>query len=1048
MANMNIAKFSVKNSLLVNLLSILLILGGLFALSTINREAFPIVSFDIVLITTIFPGSPAQEVEKLITIPLEKELKGVDGIDEMASDSQENASVIVINLDPDNKNLDKVGRDIQRAVDRVNDLPEGAEDPEVNELSTKEAPVIEVSMSGDLSEAELQKYAEILEDRLEEIDDLAKVQRRGWRDPEIWVEVDPVKLSRYYVSPREIMEALRAKNINLPGGKMRTGDSEVNVRVLGEFKTPEEVGEVIIRANDVGNWLRVNDVARVVSSFEDEDFLYRTEGTRALRLVLIKKEQGDAIDIVDRAKVIIEEFKKGAPDELDIILVNDLSFYIRRRLGVLTSNGIIGIILVLVSLFIFLSRPVAFFTALGLPIAFLTTFAIMGYLGISINLITLFGLILVLGMIVDDGIIIAENVYRHIEDGMSPREAAIVGTGEVIKPVTATILTTIAAFSPLLFMSGIMGKFMRGIPMVVILALLASMLEAFIILPSHLADFVRPPKKDSSGKIRSKKDSIWYKALLGGYTQLITMAVRLRYLVICIFILALMGCLALVFSPAMKLILFPQVGIEQFFIRAEGEVGCALEKTREMIIPVEELVGALPGEELETYVTTVGVIANDSNDPFGIYGSHVAQIHVYLTPSDDRGRGADEIIESIREETEKMGQFKKITFEKIRHGPPVGKAVAAQVKGDDFDISEPIADEIKEYLQTVSGVIDIGDDYGPGKDEIEIIIDEEKASLAGLSVSEVAASIRNAINGGIATQIRPEKAEEEIEVLVRYPPGERNRVGVFETLLIPNRFGKLIPLSQIATMDRHPGVTAIKHDDGKRVVSVTANVDEAVTTSRRVNLALAEQFSDIADKYFGYSLKSSGEWEETQKSMNSLFRAFAIAGFLVFMILAANFRSLVQPLIVMLAIPFGFIGVIIGFYVHDLPLSFMALLGVVGLSGVVVNDSIVLVEFINNLRRDGQDRRSSIIQGCRLRLRPVLLTTITTVLGLVSVAYMIGGGDPFIRPAAMAIVWGLSFATVLTLILIPCVYAIMDDITLRFFHHGTVRGEDRKWSRD
>jgi multidrug efflux pump subunit AcrB len=1044
---MNIAKFSVKNSLLVNLISILLIIAGLFALTSINREAFPVFSFDIVLVTTVFPGSPAQEIEKLITIPLEKELNGVDGIDEMFSDSQENASVIVLNLDPDNKNLDKVIRDIQRAVDRVKDLPEEAEDPEVNELSTRETPVIEISMSGDLSEEDLQKYAEILEDQLEEIDGLAKVQRRGWRDREIWVEVDPAKMKQYYVSPREVMEALLAKNINMPGGKMRTGDSEVTVRVLGEFETPEEVGEVIIRANDIGNWLQVKDVARVVPAFEDEDRLYRTEGSRALRLVLVKKEKGDAIAIVDQAKVIIEEFKKNAPDKIDIILVNDLSFYIRRRLGVLTSNGIIGIILVLVSLFIFLSRPVAFFTALGLPIAFLTTFAIMGYFGISINLITLFGLILVLGMIVDDGIIIAENVYRHIEDGISPREAAILGTGEVIKPVTATILTTIAAFSPLLFMSGIIGKFIRGIPLVVIIALMASMLEAFIILPSHLADFVRPPKKDSSGRIRSKKDSGWYKALLGGYTGLITMAVRFRYLVFGIFLLALIGSVTLAVTD-MKLILFPQVGIEQFFIRAEGEVGCALEKTRDMIMPVEELVGSLPAEELETYVTTVGAVENDPNDPFGVYGSHVAQIHIFLTPPDDRSRDADEIIAKLRKETEEMGQFKKITFEKIRHGPPVGKAVAAQIKGDKFDISERLADEIKEYLQTVPGVIDIGDDYGPGKDEIEIIIDEEKASLAGLSVREVATSIRTAINGGIATKIRPEKAEEEIDVLVRYPPGERNKIGVFETLLIPNRYGKLIPLSGISSLDRHPGVTSIKHDDGKRVVSVTANVDEEVTTSREVNLDLAERFNTISEKNFGYSLKTGGEWEETQKSMNSLFKAFGIAAFLVFMILAANFRSLVQPLIVMLAIPFGFIGVIIGFYVHDLPLSFMALLGVVGLAGVVVNDSIVLVEFVNNLRREGKDRRSSIIQGCRLRLRPVLLTTITTVFGLVSVAYMLGGGDPFIRPAAMAIVWGLSFATLLTLILIPCVYAIMDDITLRFFHHGTVRGEDRKWSRD
>jgi multidrug efflux pump subunit AcrB len=1045
---MNIAKFSVKNSLLVNLLSVLLIIAGLFALSQLNREAFPVFSFDIVLVATVYPGSPAPEIEKLITIPLEKELKGVDGIDEMYSESQENSSVIVIQMDPDSKKPDKIIRDIQRAVDRVKDLPKDAEDPEVTELSTREVPVIEVSLSGNLSEAELQRYAEILEGRLDEIEGMAKVQRRGWRDPEIWVEVEPEELARYYVSPGEIMESLRRKNINLPGGKLRTGDEEVNIRILGEFKTPREVEEVIIRANDVGNWLRIKDLARVIPSFEDEDTLYRTEGSRAIRLILVKKEEGDAIQLVDQAREIIEEFKETAPSELEIVLVNDLSFYIRRRLGVLTSNGLIGIILVLVSLFLFLSRPVAFFTALGLPIAFLTTFAIMAYFGISINLITLFGLILVLGMIVDDGIIIAENVYRHIEDGMSPREAAIVGTGEVIKPVTATILTTIAAFSPLLFMSGIMGKFIRGIPTVVIVALLASMLEAFIILPSHLADFVRPPKKDRAGRIRSKKDARWYRAFLGGYTRLITGAVRFRYLVCLLFVGILAGCLALAFSPLMKLILFPQVGIEQFFIRAEGEVGMALETTRDRIEPIEEMVAALPAEELETYVTTIGAMENDANDPFGVYGSHVAQVHVYLTPDDDRARSADEIIEGLREKASTMGQFKKISFEKIRHGPPVGKAVAARVKGDDFAVSRGIGDQIEEYLKTIPGVIDIGNDYGPGKDEVEIVIDEEKAALAGLSVSTIATSIRNAIRGGIATTIRPDKAEEEVDVLVRYPPGERNRLDVFETLRIPNRFGKLIPLSRIATLDRRPGISSIKHLEGKRVISVTAGVDETITTSRQANLDLARRFKDIPDRHLGYTLEAGGEWEETQKSMSSLLRSFIIAFFLVFMILAANFRSLVQPLIVMLAIPFGFIGVIIGFYVHGLPLSFMALLGVVGLSGVVVNDSIVLVEFINNLRRAGRDRRSSIIRACRLRLRPVVLTTITTVLGLVSVAYMIGGGDPFIRPAAMAIVWGLSFATFLTLVLIPCVYAIMDDIILRIFHHGTVRGEDRKWSRD
>ncbi len=1043
---MNLPEFSVKNSLFVNLLSLFLLLAGIFALFGLNREAFPVFSFDVAVVLTAYPGASAPEVEKLVTIPLEEEIRGVDGIDDYYSQSLENYSYILVNVDPDHPNPDKVIRNIQRAVDRVKDLPADAEAPEVSEPTTLEFPVIEISLSGDLTEAVLQEQAELLERRLEEIEGLSRVERTGWRNPEIWVEVDPEKLIRYYVSPEEVMEALKAKNVNLPGGKIRTGEEEINIRVLGEFRTPEEVERVIIRANDVGNWLRVGDVARVVPAFEDEDESHRTEGTRAIRLVLIKKEKGDAIAVVDEARRIIEEFGKSAPAELKIVPVNDLSFYIRRRLGVLANNGIIGVILVLLSLFVFLSRPVAFFTALGLPIAFFTTFAIMAYFGISINLITLFGLILVLGMIVDDGIIISENVYRHIEEGMEPRRAAIAGTAEVIKPVAATILTTIAAFSPLLFMSGLMGKFIRGIPLVVIAALAASALEAFVILPSHLADFVRPPKRGKDGRLRTRSDSRWFKGLVGGYTRLLNLALRFRYLTLALFLALLAGCGWLVLSPRMKLILFPQVGIEQFFIRAEAKPGTALEKTRRLLEPIEELAAGLDPEELDTYLTLVGAIQNDPGDPFRITGSHVGQVHVLLTPAEDRERDAEEIIADLREKADGLEGWERIYFDKIRHGPPVGKAVAAEIRGDDLEVSGRIAGEVKAYLAGRPGVSDISDDRGRGKDEIEIIIDEERAALAGLTVGRIAASIRNAVRGGKATAIRPDKAEEEIDVLVRFPPEERSRVEIFNNLPVPNRHGKLIPLSAVSRLEQRPGISVIKHHDGRRVVTVTANVDEEVTSSGEVNRALAEKFSDLPDRYPGYSISPEGEWEETQKSLSSLARAFVIAFFLVFMILAALFGSILQPFIVMTAIPFGMIGVVIGFYCHDLPLSFMSLLGVVGLSGVVVNDSIVLVQFINELRKKGAGRRDSIIEAGRLRLRPVILTTVTTVFGLISVAYMIGGGDPFIRPAAMAIVWGLSFATLLTLILIPCIYAVADDLVLKLLHHGLIKKKEKKGS--
>ncbi|MCK4436435.1 efflux RND transporter permease subunit [bacterium] len=1037
---MKLAEFSIKHSLFVNLLSLFLLLAGVFSLLRMQREAYPSVSFDVVTVNTVYAGAPAEEVEKLATIPLEKELKRVDGIDEIRSSSLENLSAISIMLSPEVKNKAKVINDIQRAVDRVKNFPEGVEDPEVTEISMKEFPVIEVSLSGQLLEANLQEYAEALQDRLEDIKGVASVNRKGFRDEEIWIEVEPEKLKEYHLSLEEIMSALRRRNRSIPAGKLTLPQGEFSIRTTGEFKTVPEIEEVIIRANEVGNYLRVRDVGQVKRTFEEEDVINKTLGTRAINLVVVKKESGDAIDIVEDIKCIVEDFRKDVSPELKISYVDDLSFYIQRRLDVLRNNGWIGVSLVIISLLIFLNRYVAVITAFGLPIAFFTTFAVMSYLGISINLISMFGLIIVLGMLVDDGIIISENVYRYIEGGMAPREAAIVGTQEVMRPVTATILTTMAAFSPLLFMSGIIGKFIRGIPIVVILALAASLLEAFVILPSHLSDFVRV-RRDKSGRVRSKKESPWFQKLLSGYTGLLRGAVKRRYLVVvCLFILL----ISFVFiAKNMSFILFPSTGIEFFFVRAEAPRGTPLEKTNELVKQLEVLVRELSPEELDTFVTEVGRFQENILDPYLRRDSHLTQITVYLTPPRQRKRDAFEIKEALRERAKNIEGFENIYFDMPEGGPPVGKAVAVRIRGEEYNVLEEIANQFQDFMKPVEGALDVQHDYRPGEDQIRVIVDEAKASRAYLSIGEIAATVRNAFEGGVATSIKRVKAEEEIDVIVRFPLAERKTLETFQEILIPNRFDNLIPLKEVGRVEEGKGMTVINHLDGKRVVTVSAGVDTEKITSLKLNQMVAKHFKDIESRYPGYTVRYGGEQEETQESMRSLLRAFVLAFFLIFMILATNFNSLHQPLVVMLAIPFGLIGVIIAFLLHGEPLSFMAFLGVVGLSGVVVNDSIVLVDFINKLRKKGVDRRHSIIEAGQLRLRPVTLTTLTTVLGLTPVAYGIGGGDPFLQPAALAICWGLVFATALTLIVIPCIYAVIDDLAI-FLSRGRKKKREFK----
>lgn len=1036
---MSLPKFSVNNSLFVNLVSVIVLIVGLMVVSGMNREVFPNVAFDTVSITSYYPGSTPEDVEKLITTPIEKELKEVDGVKEIVSSSAMGASVIYVKIDPDEPDKQKVIRDIQSAVDRVQDLPKDIyEDPIVTELTTKQYPIIEMSLSGDMSEARLREYADILEEMIEDIKGVARVRMSGYRDREVHVLVDEDALSEHYVSLNEIEQALSTRNVSIPAGKIDTEDAEFSVRTTGEFFTTEEISDVIIRANDSGNWLRVKDVAVVEDTFKDEDVINKTLGSRSINLIIIKKESGDALYIVDKARELADDFLGKIPENLEISFVNDYAYFARRRLNVLSNNAWVGMMIVMASMLIFLQKKIAVLTVLGIPIAFLATFIVMDLMGVTVNLISMFGLVIVLGMLVDDGIIVAENVYRHMEDGESSRVAAVRGTEEVMGAVCAAVFTTIVAFSPLLFMSGIIGKFIRGIPTVVIIALVASLGEALIILPSHLADFVKIKLDEKGIPVGLSREMSWFKELVSFYTKIVTWAIRRKYIVMA-FVTGMLVVCAILSVTVLKFVLFPSVGVNYFFIRGEASIGTTLDRTNELIAPIEEIVKTIPPDELDSYVTTVGRIEEDRQDPFSGQASHLVQITVYLTQAQDRKRDVEKIIAELRGKTAEIKGFEDLRFDIPETGPPVGKPVEVKIRGEDFDVLDKIAGEYMDYLKTVPGVSDVTWDNKPGKQEIRVKVDSNKAKIAGLTVGQIARTVRGVFQGNIATKIKPVKAEKETDVTVRYASGRgTGDISVFDRILVSNSFGNLIPLKKVADIKDLPSTTTVHHLDGKRVVTVSCNVDVDQTTSLKVNNMLHKKFRDIPDRYIGYSVKYGGEQEETVDSLISLLKAFFFAFLVVYLVLASFFKSLLQPFIVMLAIPFGLIGVIFAFLTHGMPLSFMAVMGIVGLNGIVVNDSIVLVDFINRLRKSGMSRPESIVKAGQMRIRAVILTTITTVGGLSTVAYGIGGKDPFLVPMAISLCWGLIFATILTLIVIPCVYSIVDDLAIKCTKHNSM----------
>ncbi|RKY37039.1 MAG: AcrB/AcrD/AcrF family protein [Candidatus Omnitrophota bacterium] len=1040
---MNIVEFSVKHSLFVNLLSFFLLVAGGLCLINLNREAFPVISFDIVSVNTAYRGASAEDVEKLVTTPLERELKAVDDIDEISSASREGMSSIILEINPDSDDQDKVVSDIQKAVDRVVGLPEEVEErPIVTKITSKKIPVINIALSGDLDEFKIRAAVDLLKDKLEEIDGVASVERNGYRDEEFWVEPDLEKMRNNHISIQEISRSLRNRNVSIPGGKLKTDTQEFSIKILGEFTTKEEIENVIIRANDSGNWLKVKDVAFVRRTLEEENRKTRVFGKKAISLVVYKRSKADAINVVDSVNKILTEFRLQAFAGLKITTYDDLSYYIKRRLRVLSSNGVIGFAFVLIILFIFLRARAAFFTALGIPISMCTALIIMYFSGISINLMTMFGLIIVLGMVVDDGIIISENVFRYVESGMPPRQAAIKGTTEVIAPVMATVATTICAFLPLMCMSGIIGKFIRNIPLMVIIALCGSVLEAFVILPSHLADFIKPVYAKKTG---AEKRRPVFNFIVNKYKNVLTLALKYRYLVAVVTIFVFFGALWMI-KFKIPFVMFDSRGVEQFQICAEAEPGTPLKKMEQLIVPVENIVSGIPEKYLSMFETNIGLLSENrgAGDPNSKFAPHFAQITIYLTPLQQRDKGAKEIIEQLRSEIEKVIGFEKLYFKEFKQGPPVGKSVDVKIRGEDYKICREIAQKVKTYLETLPGVSDIADNYNLAAKQLRVIVDKQKAAKAGLTINSVAAGVRNAFEGALATKIKQTNAEEKIKVLVRLPLEQRNSKEIFAKLFIPNSLGNLVPLSKIARIETKQSLLSITHLDGKRYISVSAEVDNAQMTSTKVNALLAEKFKNISNQYPGYRLKFGGEQEENRKVLHSLIIASLFAGFLIFLILAVEFNSLIQPFVVMLTIPFALIGLVLTFLIHHEPLCFLALLGIVGLVGVVVNDSIVLVDFINKLRIQGVERRTSIVNAGTLRFRPVLLTTLTTVAGLSTVAYGIGGFDPFLRPMALAIGWGLFFSTWITLLVMPCFYAIIDDLTVIIFSHPTVKAISRK----
>jgi multidrug efflux pump subunit AcrB len=1021
----SLAKFSVENSLMVNVMSVFFVVAGLMAIFSLNRDMFPNVELDRVVITTVYPGATPDEIEKLITIPIEDEIHSVNGIKEYTSVSAEGISTVLITLEENLTEKYKVVNDIQRAVDNTPDLPgDLPQQPVVKDLQTKDQPIIEISLSGDVDETTLREYAYALEKKIENFSDVSRVDLVGYRDREIWVEFSPQTLTDKYLSLQEVITSLARQNQTVPGGKIYENGHEFVLRTTSDFETVDDVKKTVVRAATFGKELLISDIAKVSDDFEEETTLQKTGGTRAISLTVVKKEAGDAITLVEEVKEFVTNYQKSVPSEIQFEFLNDRSFFIKRRLNVLTNNGIIGLAMVTISLFTFLSLGTALGAFLGIPTALLIAFFMMQVFGMTINLISMFGIIMVLGMLVDEDIVISENIYRHMEMGKSPARAAVDGTVEVAKALVGTVLTTIAAFIPLFFLTGTTGKFIRDIPKVVVITLAASLIEALIILPSHIADISEALQKSKDKKAPQKRKAHeFFDKFLASYQRFLKFALRRRYTFIISLFAIFIGCLFYA-KNFMRYQMFPGRGVEIFFIRTELPLGNTLQQTNEKIAEIEALLNDMSDTELETYTTTVGQAREANNSQSYDRGTHLAEISVFLTKDEVRERSTEAIMDELREKTQNFSGYEEIAFKQFQHGPPVGSPVEIRITGPDANVLQKLSEKFKSTLETINGVQDITDDWDMGKDEKRVVVDSAKMAGAGLTLQDVALAVRQAFDGVTATKIKTTK--EEIDVVVKFSHDYRNQPEALRDLVIPNQRSGLVRLGEIATFENDKGLTVIKHYNKERTITVNADIQENATSPFEVERTVMKKSASFMKDYPEYGAEFGGEAEESQESLNDLMRKFLLAMGLIMIILIAIFKSVIQPIIVILTIPFSIIGVIIAFILHGEPLSFMAVLGIVGLTGIVVDGAILMIDFIN--KHNEGDYEEAIISGASTRLRAVILTALTTILAIIPSVYGIGGSDPFIVPMAMSLNYGIAFSTVLTLVYVPLFIAVVHDL--------------------
>ncbi len=1043
-----------RNGVAANLLLLVVVASGAIVLTDLKQEIFPEFSLDMITVSVEYRGAAPQEVEEAVCLRIEEALQGIDGIKTMTSTANEGRGSLTLELLA-GYDVRKVLDDVKMNVDAIDTFPEEVEKPIIQEITTR-FQVIDVAIAGNANLATLKRMGEQVRDDLTALPEISQAELRNAPPYEISIEVSEEALRRWGLTFDIVANAVRQSSVDLPGGSVKTENGEILFRTKGQAYSGGEYENLPLLTRPDGTRIYLRDVATVIDGFEDLAVSAIFDGKPAVMIKVYRVGEQNAVSVAEAVQAYVERASASAPEGIEVFTWQNSARLLKSRIDLLVKNAMTGLVLVFVVLALFMRLRLAFWVTIGIPISFLGAIAVMPVFDVSINMMSLFSFILVLGIVVDDAIVVGENIYTTQVRTGKGTSAAIRGTYEVVVPVTFGVLTTMAAFTPMLFVPGIMGKIMGVFPLIIVPTLFFSLVESNLILPCHLAHYKRPAAAANPNPIARLWNGFfdifsngldW--TIRNAYRPLLRRALEWRYLTLSVALFAVLLTVGLVGSGIVRLVLFPTTESDNVVGFLTMPRDAPVESTREGVARLERTAAELRSELAAEHGRdpVMHVLASIGEHPFRVIqsgpggrvgaaqGDFLGEVNLELLDSELRTVPATEIASRWRE---KVGQIPGAVELSIEHDLiGGGKAIDLQLSGADLGIVREVAEIVKAKLAEYPGVIDITDTYRAGKPEVKLALTSEGETL-GLTLQGLGRQVRQGFFGEEAQRIQ--RNRDDVRVMVRYPRGDRRSLGDLEQMRVRTPGGDEVPFATVATGSIGRGPAAITRIDRQRSINVQAEVDETITTGPQIADAMAADFlPDLMARYPGIRYSFEGDEADFAESMDGLLKGFGIIMFVMFGMLAIPLKSYWKPAIILSAIPFGMVGAIWGHAILGMEVSFLSMCGMVALAGVVVNDGLVLVAFINKNSRVQASLKNAVQQAGEARFRAILLTSLTTAAGVTPLMLEKSLQAQFLIPMAVALASGVLFATAVTLILVPSLYLVMDDIrsAARWLVYGT-----------